>query len=258
MNYGLYLSASGVLTNQYRQDVFANNLANVATPAFKPDVPVIKQRDPETIEDHLGGRLSQRLLERLGGGVLAGPQRIDLSVGPFEQTGNPLDVALPDKDTFFAVEWRGGNGADTVRLTRDGRFTRNAAGELVTPSGQRVLDADGQPITVPAVGDVRFDAAGRLLHNGEPVARLQVARVPDQGSLRKTGGNLFAFNGPDPREPVANPSVLPGKIESSGVNPVRALMDVTSAGKSAMGNAEMIRYFDLLMDRSVNSLGRVA
>ena len=35
MIYGLYLSATGVLTNSYRQDVIANNLANAETVGFK-------------------------------------------------------------------------------------------------------------------------------------------------------------------------------------------------------------------------------
>jgi len=37
MNYGLYLSATGVLTNMHRQDVIANNLANANTVGFKRD-----------------------------------------------------------------------------------------------------------------------------------------------------------------------------------------------------------------------------
>ena len=42
MNYGLYLSAAGMLTNMYRQDVAANNLANAQTPAFKRDLALLR------------------------------------------------------------------------------------------------------------------------------------------------------------------------------------------------------------------------
>jgi flagellar basal body rod protein FlgG len=35
MIYGLYLSASGIAANSYRQDVIANNLANSETSGFK-------------------------------------------------------------------------------------------------------------------------------------------------------------------------------------------------------------------------------
>ena len=91
MNYGLYLSASGVLTNMYRQDVFANNLANAQTIGFKPDFPMLSQRDPESVEDDAGFDVRHDLLDRLGGGVYAGPQAIDFSVGRLEQTENPMD-----------------------------------------------------------------------------------------------------------------------------------------------------------------------
>jgi len=55
MNYGLYLSASGVLTSMYRQDVLANNLANVNTVGYKPDAVATRQRDAARVEDGLAG-----------------------------------------------------------------------------------------------------------------------------------------------------------------------------------------------------------
>lgn len=106
MNYGLYLSASGVLTNMYRQDVIANNLANVETVGFKLDLPSIRQRDPESIEDSFGSDVSKRLLDKLGGGVLAAQQRINFSPGPIEKTGAPLDVALDSPGAFFCGQRR--------------------------------------------------------------------------------------------------------------------------------------------------------
>lgn len=258
MNYGLYVSASGVLTNMYRQDVFANNLANVETAGFKPDVPAIRQRDPEVIEDQLGGELSQRLLDRLGGGVLAGPQRIDFTPGPLQKTGNPLDVALHEPDQFFAVRVTGPNGKEQVQLTRDGRFTRNGQGELVMPDGHRVLDVDDQPIVVPGDAPVTIDPVGRVIQHGEEIARLQVARIEEPGRLTKQGGNRFAFAGSDPRQVLDNPTVQPGFVESSGVDPITALMNLIASTKAVSGNAEMLRYHDMLMDRAVNTLGRVA
>ncbi len=189
MNYGLYVSAAGVMTNLYRQDVFANNLANVNTTAFKPDIPELSQRDPEAVEDNLGMDVSNRLLERLGGGVYAGPQRIDMSTAQLTETGNPLDVALQKDGQFFAVQVTDPKtGQVQVRLTRDGRFTRNDAGELVNTAGHRVLDPNDQPIRVRGSAPVRIDGAGHLLQNGKPVAQLQVAQVNDTGQLEKRGG----------------------------------------------------------------------
>ena len=258
MNYGLYLSASGMMTNMYRQDVFANNLSNVQTTGFKPDMPDVTHRAPEAIEDKLGFSASDRLLDKLGGGVFAGPQRIDMSTAPLTETGNPLDAAIQTDGHFFAVRVQDQQtGEVNVQLTRDGRFTRNSQGQLVTPTGHQVLNPDDEPIAVPAGGPVKLDARGQLLQNGEPVAQLQIANVDDPQQLEKRGAGMFGFGGQDPRQIVENPQLRPGFVESSGVNPISTLMRLISATKSVGGNAELIKYHDNAMDAAVNTLGRV-
>lgn len=260
MNYGLYLSASGVLSNTYRQDVFANNLANVETPGFKPDIPSIRQRDPESVEDQLGMDVSKELLDKLGGGVLAGNQRINFAPGAHRPTGNPLDVALTDKNQFFAVESVDPqSGQTSVSLTRDGRFTLNSARELITQSGKRVLDEADQPIVIEGNGEASIDSIGQVLVNGQPIARVQVTNVGDLDQLTKRGQGLFAFKGQDTRQavPAGEVDLDPGYIESSGVDPIMTMMNVVAATKAATSNANMIRYHDQILDRAVNTLGRV-
>lgn len=259
MNYGLYLSASGVLTNSYRQDVFANNLANVETIGFKPDVPAIRQRRPEAVEDPgTGSAFRNRLLDKLGGGVLAGPQRIDFTPAPLKP-GGALDLALRGENAFFAVQTNEG-GQESIRLTRDGRLSRDPEGYLVTAAGNhRLLDANDRPIQLGLTGPVVIDPAGRVLQNGEAVAEIQVTGVSDLASLRKQGSNLFAWDGEgDQRTAPSDPTIRPGFVESSGVDPIRALMDMISATKEGTANGNLIRYQDQLMDRAVNTLGRVA
>mgnify|MGYP006426688961 FL=1 len=258
MNYGLYLSASGVLTNLYRQDVFANNLANVETVGFKPDVPSIRQRDPEAVEDLAPLDVSNDLLERLGGGVLAGEQRINFATARTERTSNPLDAALFRDGRFFAARARGQDGEQSVQLTRDGRFQVNARGQLALPSGHLALNPDDEPITVnPSAGPARIEADGSITQNGENVGRLQISRVEDLDALRKTRGGLYEMADGDVRLPEPTPELRPGYVEASGVDPFSAMMDVTAASKSAMGNADMIRYHGRVMDLAANTLGSV-
>ena len=265
MNYGLYLSASGMMTNLYRQDVLAHNLANVQTVGFKPDVPGVRQRSPESVEGGFTGDVSDALLDRLGGGVFAGPQRTSFEPGPAQQTGGPLDLMLADKDTFFAVEQRGDNaaggtsGVSRIRLTRDGRFQLNDQGYLVTVAGEHyVLDTANQRIQLDGPGTVTIDAAGRVQQAGQAVAQVQVAAVSDKDQLRKQGQNLFAMpDGKDIRTAAANPGVRPGYLEGSGVDPIQAMLKIVEATKAVTANGNMIRYHDLLMDRAVNVLGRV-
>jgi flagellar basal-body rod protein FlgF len=270
MNYGLYLSASGMMTNLYRQDVLAHNLANVQTVGYKPDVPGVRQRSPESIEGGFTGDLSNALLDRLGGGVFAGPQRISFEPGPAQKTGGKLDLMLADKDTFFAVEQRSGKAAagaatggtsagSRVRLTRDGRFQPNDQGYLVTVAGQHyVLDTANQRIQLDGSGTVAIDSTGRVRQGGAVVAQVQVTAVSDKDQLHKQGQNLFAMPaGKDIRTAAADPTVRPGYLEGSGVDPIQAMLKIVDATKAITANGNMIRYHDLLMDRAVNVLGRV-
>jgi len=69
MIYGLYLSASGVIANSHRQDVIANNLANIETNGFKRALSLLQQRDPESQESGQA-RGSDPILDGIGGGCL--------------------------------------------------------------------------------------------------------------------------------------------------------------------------------------------
>src|SRR3954471_17716697 len=115
MNYGLYLSAMGVLANSQRQDVIANNLANAETIGFKKDLALFQeQRTEAQLTGH--HRDSNHLLEPLGGGLVPSGTTLDLSQGPIEATSNPLDVAILG-DGYFAVR-----SGENLMLTREGRF----------------------------------------------------------------------------------------------------------------------------------------
>lgn len=260
MNYGLYLSASGVQVNMYRQDVFANNLANSRTVGFKTDLAPVRQRDPETVENSLGLDLRQDLLDKIGGGVLAARGRIDFSPGNLEQTYGPLDAALSDPHSFFVVRQTDANGQSSIRLTRDGRFTQNDQGQIVTVAGNHaVLDADDSPIFIDGQQPVHVDDAGNLKQNGQVIATLGVATVTDPNALRKEQNNLLRIDGDDSlRQPSALRGMRSGYIETSAVDPIQSLMQVIGATKAATSNANMIRYHDTLMDRAVNTFGRVA
>lgn len=258
MNYGLYLSASGALTNLYRQDVYANNLANVETTGFRPDVPTVLARDPEAWSATADPDVSNELLDRLGGGVWAGPQRVSLTVAALEETGRPLDAALTQPNAFFQVAVPGAGGEIEVLLTRDGRFLPDAEGYLSTQSGHRVLDDADRPIPLPVGAVLRIDDTGRVLADGRPVARLGISAAADPSLLFKRGSNLLALTDPAARVPLDTVQVHGGAIETSGADPIATMMRLGEATKAATANLEMIRYHDLMLDRAVNTLGRIA
>ncbi|MCC5830314.1 MAG: flagellar hook-basal body complex protein [Phycisphaeraceae bacterium] len=261
MDYGLYLSLSAIQTHMARQDVFANNLANVRTPGFKPDIADVRQRAPQSVEGNHGFDSAHELMDRLGGGVWSARHRINFSPGPRERTERPLDVALDGDDSFFVVGVAGSDGGGMeTRLTRAGQFVVGPDGHLVTVAGgHQVLDDQDQPIRVDVNRPVMINSEGRVLQGDQEVASLGVSQILDLQALVKDQRNLFRLEGDaELRQPARNRLMHEGFIEASGVDPITALMDVTGAGRAVGSNATLLRYHDQLMDQAINTLGRVA
>ncbi len=258
MNYGLYISASGATANLYRQDVLAANLANLDTVGYRPDFPLVRQRDAARIEDGLASLPSNVMLERLGAGVMMAPNTLGFAQGDLKLTGEPLDVAI-EGDGFLLVGDTSEEGRPEIRLTRDGRLTRDESGRLVlAASGHPVLSTGGAPIYLDPTRTPTIMADGAVVQDGQIVAQLDLADVRPRSALRKIGGGLLAAPSEviDRREPATG-RLKAGYVEGSGVNEIQAMMQITGASNAVAANVGMITYHDRLMEAAINRLGRV-
>jgi flagellar basal body rod protein FlgG len=259
MNYGLYLSAAGALSQLHRQDVHAANLANLNTVGFKPDMVAARQRLPERIEDPDGFVDPQLMLEKLGGGLLLNPTQISLAQGNLTQTGNDLDLAIQG-DGLFAVSDGQGTGPEHTRYTRDGRFVLNSQGELVMAvNGKRVLDANDQVIQLDRSAPVSIDANGAISQNGRTVAQLRLVAAPAGDHLRKVGENLLQLTS-GARIPDAAPTgrVQQGFVEAAAVDPITTMTAMLAATRGVSANTKMMQYHDQTLGQAFNTFGRVA
>jgi len=259
MNYGLYLSAAGAMSNMHKLDVYANNLANIETTGFKPNTVNFKQRLPERLEDMHPGVDPQFMLERLGGNIFVNESTVDLTQGNLQSTGNDLDLAIQGEG-FFVLRNQNAAGDQAVRLTRDGRLTVNAQGQLINAtSSMPLLDVNNQPIQLNPNEKAVVKSDGSIEQSGSVIGQLQIAGVDEPHSLRKVGDSMFE---PSERQAQsmrpAEGMVRQGFVESSGVNPMKTLSTLIAASKSAAGNAQMMQYHDHLMGQTVNTFGRVA
>ncbi len=251
MVYGIYMSATGLQTNQYRQEILANNLANLDTAGFKKDLAVIRERAIESRENPGDPALSQELLDPMTGGSLVAPTYTAHEQGMIEKTGNPLDVALKG-DGFFTVEKDG-----QEHYTRDGRFTTNRAGELVTVTDHNVLDASGNAIVIPpeTEGEISIDGNGYVRAKDAVLARLGTVRFEDRSLLRKVGGNVYRAMGATPQRMDVQLEV--GSIERSTVDPTREMVAMMQATRLYEMNAQMIGLADATLNRAVNDIARL-
>ncbi len=256
MIYGMYLSASGVLTAMSRQDVYSNNLANLSTAGFKPEVAGVRQREVVRKEDGVPFLESNALLERLGGGVLLQETWSTLAPAPLEETGSSLDVAVEGRG-FLVVDTGRGVGEERFRLTRDGRMALDSEGRLVrSTDGLPLVDEDGEVIYLNRASPISITSDGGIRQRDEVVARLRLTDVRDAGSLLHEGAGMFRAA---PGSQIAAIGTLrQGHIERSGVDPVTALMDITKAGSAVEQNARMIQLHYETVGRLITTLGRVA
>jgi flagellar basal-body rod protein FlgF len=251
MIYGLYLSATGVLTNSYRQDVISNNLANAETVGYKKNVALFQQRLTEAQEQRSPSE-SSSLLENIGGGLLCAPTLVDSSQGELETTGNKLDVAITG-DGYFGVQ-----DANGIKLTRNGSFSLDRKGNLIlSNTGNMVLDQDRKPITFDPTQRnlLEIGSDGQMSIAGKQVAKLGLFSVANSSELKKEGGTLLAA---DPNKITASKAtVVGGALERSNVDPATELTVLMDAQRQLEANANMIKYQDSTLGKLVNEVGKI-
>lgn len=235
------LSKQIVLTRAL--ETTANNVANQTTAGFKAD--------RVAFAEYLA------VIDRRSSGdpfvsLVSDPDTYtDFSSGAIEQTFRDLDFAI-EGDGFFAIETAAG-----TRYTRDGRFSVNAFGELVTRSGELALDAAGSPILIdPEAGPVVATPDGELQQQGAPVGRLGVYVAADPAALRKTGDNLFLSE--TDLEAAEIPRVRQGFTETSNVNPVASMTDLIEILRAYEQAAQLTDISNELARRAVETLSERA
>ena len=226
MDRGLYIAASGMLAEQVRQDLLANDLANTATPGYKSD-----RATQRTFEEMLlTNTETGQQVGSLGNGVAIDRQATDFSPMPIRQTEEPLDFAITG-DGFFTVR-----SDEGVRYTRNGRFAQAPDGTLVTAMGEQVLGRNGQPVRVAADGTV-------------PAQQLGVVILTNP---QKAGEGLYTGT---PGAQVDAALVQSGALEGSGTDPARAMVDMIVSMRAFEAGQRVIRTIDETLGKAANEVG---
>lgn len=254
---GLYTAHTGMIHQQKRLDVISNNLANSATVGYKKEGATAR-----AFNDELAIKIkdaSEAFVNRgLGGmsmGVKFGETYRDYSQGSLRITDNDYDLALSGEG-FFQIAFTDKQGATTTKLTRDGNFTINVEGYMVTKDGDFVLGTDGAPIQIDPNVKATIDVAGRILQDDVVVANISVVDVDDYNYLQKYGENLYDLvEGGQLTESVA--AVEQGCLEQSNVQVVREMVEMINVTRAYETNQKAIQAVDSMLDKAVNQVGRV-
>jgi flagellar basal-body rod protein FlgG len=254
---GLYTAYTGMLNQQRRMDVVTNNFANSATVGYKKEGATSQAFDT-VLAYKLQDRSTPGYSQRIGGanlGVKIGENYTDWSQGAFEVTDNTFDLALSGNG-FFAVEFTNKAGDVSTKYTRDGSFTLDASGYLVTSDGDYVLDTNNRHIQLDPLQEVAIGYDGTITQGGSTVAKLQVADFEDYDYLEHYGENYYQ---PVDGARFANStaSVYSGYLEASNVETVSEMVEMISISRDYESNQKMITTIDSTLEIAANQLGKV-
>ena len=179
-------------------------------------------------------------------------------------TDSQYDVAL-DGDGFFAVSFTSKDGVTTAKYTRDGAFTVNTDGYLVTKDGDYVLNQAGAQNGDPGANnfirldpnqEFKIDEKGFIWQNDQIVDQLGTVDFEDYNYLEKYGENLYqTVDGAV--STVSNARVRQGYIEASNVNVVSEMVNMITITRAYESNQKVIQTVDGMLDKAVNNVGRV-
>lgn len=220
-------------------DAMANNIANAGTNGYKAEF------------------ILEQPISRLPAASNVGPRDVifdsantllrDFGQGTLSQTGREFDVALEGKG-FFSVK----NDKGTF-YTRDGAFSRDASGKLVTKSGDAVLSDAGSEIAIPIDARVlKIAADGTVQADDTVVGKLGVSEFADEQKLMPMGGNLYSANGQTPEPSTTR--VLQGAIEGSNVQPVLQMTSLLQASRNYEALTRAMRAEEDLRSRAISKL----
>jgi len=275
---GLYIGASGMLSQMIRMDVVANNLANVDKTGFKKDVTIFKSfpemlirrvNDTGVVEFPLGSYDKMPYVGKLGTGVEVNEVYTTFTQGGLKQTENPLDFAI-EGEGFFVVQTDRG-----IRYTRNGSFVIDKDGFLVTKDGYKVLGEKG-PITVQKNNFI-VNEKGEIVVNlnltGQPVVtnrenawensqvidRFKIVTFRELRELKKEGNSFYyqtVFSGP-PQTPKIMPKIHQGFLETSNTNVVKEMVNMIEVQRSYEANSKSVISHDQALNRLINDMAKV-
>lgn len=255
---GLYTAYTGMLNEQNRMDILTNNLANASTVGFKKEGSTSQSFDSiltVKIKDQSVGLQNVQKLGTNNPGVKIGENYTDFTQGSFRVTDNTYDLALAG-DGFFTIEFTNKAGETSTMYTRNGQFTLNREGYLVTQDGDYVLDTQNRRIQLNTLLDSEIGSDGTITQAGRAVARIQVTDFEDYNYLEKYGETYYRpVEGAKTTQ--ADADVKSGYLEMANVQVVSEMVNLISITRAYESNQKIIQAYDDTLETAVTQLGRI-
>lgn len=259
MERALWSAVTGMRAQELSLDVIANNLANVNTSGFKQS----RVRFQDMLYSSLivpgsSSNSSEVPGVQVGHGTRVAGATRGFTQGALTETGKQLDFAI-EGDGFFEVVLPDGRSA----YTRDGAFSINGAGQVVTSDGYEVsafdaIDPGTTDITVAKDGSFSAVVNGTTVEKGQ----ITLARFLNPEGLSSIGRNLYMET-----EASGTPEtgLNPGEngvgglahryLERSNVNTATELVNMITTQRAYEATSKAIKASDQMLSVA-NQLSR--
>ena len=260
MNLALWSAKTGLDAQNTQMAIIANNLANANTTGYKSQRAAFQDLMYQNVRQ-VGAQSTQNTQYStgltLGTGVRIVATEANYSQGSSTTTNNPLDLQISGRG-FFQITLPDGS----LAYTRDGSFTMDNQGNVVTASGYPIQPAitipvGTQSVTVGSDGAVTaVSAAGKTTQIGQ----VQLADFINAQGLQNIGNNLViesaASGSPQTGTAGSNGlgTIQQGSLETSNVNTVTELVNMIECQRAYEMNSKAITTTDQMLEYLTTNL----
>jgi len=253
----LWISKTGLQSQQTNMDVISNNIANVNTSGFKRTRAVFEDLMYQTLRQpgaQVGAANQLPSGLQLGTGAqMVATARIHTQ-GDLRETGVDLDIAIEGRG-FLQVEMPDGSFA----YTRDGSLQLDQNGQLVTAGGYPVspsitIPENALTVTIGRDGTVSVTQPGAT-GTSTQVGQIELNTFVNPTGLQSVGENLYvetdASGAPNPAQPGLDGAGLIKQryTETSNVNVAEELVNMITTQRAYEMNSKAIQTSDQMLAR---------
>ena len=256
----LNTAATGMRTQEINVNTISNNIANINTIGYKRQRAEFESLVYETVQE-AGARSSNdtryNVGVQIGSGAKVSSIRREFRIGSPKTTDNPFDLMIRGEGFFGIIM-----PDQSLSFTRNGSFSVNAQGILVTDKGYRVFPGFNFPpesISVNIAENGRIQAYLKGQVEPVEVGQIPVFNFTNPAGLKSKGGNLYSMTGAS-GEPVQNiagenksGTIQQGALETSNVSIMKEMTGLISAQRAYEMNSKVMKVADEML-QTINNI----
>jgi len=249
----LFTAALGMMHQQTRQEVTANNIANANTAGYKGDNVFVRNIiDARANFFNTPGDIEQN--DPPVGSYF------DMSAGPYRYTNGSTDLSI-EGHGFFVVQ----DAEGKQFFTRAGNFEISKDGHLITKDGKLVMGETG-PVNLseylyskPFVTedaknmDLKINEYGEVFVNNQEADRLLLADMTDYRHLQRISKNTYipTWQGQVNYLEKGEATIRQGWIEDSNVNIVTEMVEMIELQRMFEAGSKVIHTNNETLDKAI-------